>query len=330
MHRDAPEPTVAIIGGGFTGAAVAFHLALGTPVFPPRIVVAEPRERIGGGLAYSTQEPAFRINVPADKMSLIAGQPRHFRYWLNASGELDGDEEARASAGRVFPRRAVFGRYVAEQIEPLIDAGRVDHRRDRAISIVRTRRGFSVSFEKGPPLDADLIVLAATHPPAAIPAPLRTLTNQPGVIADIYPDRTFDRIALQDRVLIVGNDLSAADAVAALDARGHIGPIVRLSRRGLRSRGHAESPASWSSDFGLAPPATALDLLQAIRRDLEAAAGAGASWYAVFDALREQAPATLPALDWRHHPPGVRSTGAGRWFRTFSWPARWRGEPSGN
>lgn len=296
MPRKARGPTVAIIGGGFTGAAVAFHLARSSVSDSLRIIVAEPRERLGGGVAYSTSEPSFRINVPADKMSLIAGDSGHFRRWLDASGELDADPQAWASGGRVFPCRAVFGRYVAGQMRPLVDAGKVEHRRSRAVSIARKGQGYSVSFETGPPLDPDFVVLAVTHPPPGVPAPLRALAEQPGFVADIYADRAFDGIAPEDRVLIVGNGLSAADAVAALDARGHGGPIVGLSRRGLRSRGHAEKPASWISDFTAAPAETALGLLRAIRRELVRSGRAGAGWHAVFDALREQAPAIWTGL----------------------------------
>lgn len=63
-------PTIAIIGGGFTGAAVAWNLARKTQPGHVRIVIYEPRARLGGGLAYDTADPAHRINVPADRMSL--------------------------------------------------------------------------------------------------------------------------------------------------------------------------------------------------------------------------------------------------------------------
>ncbi len=39
--------TIAIVGGGFTGAAVAYHLAAHGAA--ARIVVFEPRERLGAG-----------------------------------------------------------------------------------------------------------------------------------------------------------------------------------------------------------------------------------------------------------------------------------------
>lgn len=47
--------TIAIIGGGLTGAALAYRLALLSAAPTLRIVVIEPREDLGRGLAYSTE-----------------------------------------------------------------------------------------------------------------------------------------------------------------------------------------------------------------------------------------------------------------------------------
>ena len=66
---------IAIIGGGASGALTALHLARGLPVGSAEIIVIEPAEEIGRGLAYSTDDPGHLLNVRAANMSAFADQP---------------------------------------------------------------------------------------------------------------------------------------------------------------------------------------------------------------------------------------------------------------
>ena len=65
--------TIAIVGGGFSGAALAWHLRRKNVTAD--IVVIEPRADLGRGLAYATPDPAHRINVPATRMILDETPP---------------------------------------------------------------------------------------------------------------------------------------------------------------------------------------------------------------------------------------------------------------
>lgn len=281
--------SVAIVGGGFTGAAVALHLA---SRLPPRakIAVIEPRETLGGGLAYSSREPAHRTNVPAARMSLFLDDPEHFARWLAVSGELDRDPDAIWTAtGAAFPQRRVFGDYIAAHLSPSLAEGRVVHLPGRASAAARTADcGWSIALASGGRLIADILVLACTHPLPATPAPFAAIAREPGYLADPYDPSGLAAVAPTARVLIAGSGLTASDVVATLDRRGHRGPILAVSRNGLRSRGHSATRGEWPTDFAASGGGKTSRLLRAIRVDIERAAAQGIPWHWIMDRVRDQ------------------------------------------
>ena len=233
------RPTVAIVGGGFSGAAVAYHLARAN--VPASLIVFEPRARIGAGLAYGGDDPVYRVNVPATRMSLEPSDDTHFARWLASSGVLAQDPGA-LSGVDAFPRRQDFGRYVDQALRPFLAEGRVRHVREAVVSLRLASDGWLVRTTRGRETFADLVVIATTHPGPALPHELRGLSDDPRLVPDPLADGALDPVAESERVLVVGSGLTAADIIAALDARGHRGRIVMISRRGLRSLGHAPRP----------------------------------------------------------------------------------------
>ena len=283
------RPAIAIIGGGFTGAALAYHLARMLPPGAATIVVYEPRAILGGGVAYDTDEPVHRINVPAARMTLVPGDDEHFQRWLFETGALADDPDATTEDGRVFARRSAFGRYVAAQLQPLVAAGDIDHRRVRVEAVSEQAEGWRIVAEDGSTLSADLLVLATTHPSPQAPATIdRALAGHPRYVPDATAPGALSALRTQDRVLIVGTGLTAADVIAALDAAGHQGPLTAISRRGLRSRGHNPAPQDPFGEFADPPIRSARALLRLVRRTLADAEAACVTWHAVFDRLRAQ------------------------------------------
>ena len=285
--------TVAIIGGGFTGAAIAFHLA-GAEV-DADILVFEPRARLGGGLAYGGDDPIHRVNVPASRMSLLPEDEGHFVRWLDATGALAGDAAARIGS-EVYPQRREFGRYVHAALRPFVERGAVQHIRDRVVSLRKTGGQWRVEISDGRTFQAQLAAIATTHPEAAPPRELESCRGDSRLLLHPLKEGALRAVGRDDRVLIVGAGLTAADLVAGLAARGHCGPITMVSRRGLRSRGHPQIPFPPEGDFASAPAQKATELLKRIRRAVAAANTAGRSWHPVFDALRAQGSAIWGAL----------------------------------
>lgn len=279
------DTRVAIIGGGFSGAAVAWHLLRQRPDLA-EIVIVEPRAELGRGLAYSAADPTHRINVPATRMSLIPDAPDHFNDWLEASGALAADPAARVGE-RNFPSRAVFGAYVAQALAAL--GPRVRHVRATAEDIDRAGEGYLIAASDGTRIRADIVVLAVAHAaPSAPRAVEAALDGHPRYVRDPWGEGGFDAIRRDDRVLIVGSGLTMADIVASLEARGHRGDILAISRRGLRSRGHPAAQHDPFGDFTSPPIGTAAELVRRIRAAVGTAEHAGKSWHCVLDQVRLQ------------------------------------------
>ncbi|SFV36818.1 FAD/NAD(P)-binding protein [Hyphomicrobium facile] len=294
MNAEVRRPTVAIVGGGFSGAGVAYHLAwLGAPM---KIIVFEPRALLGAGLAYGGSDPNHRINVPAAKMSLIPADEGHFLRWVNETGAISDDPDAIAGDGSAFPQRSVFGRYVNEQLRPFLESGAVEHVREAVTQIKKQGRRWTVESDNTS-VHADFVVIATTHPEPRLPSPLlSTLENDPRLIADATAPQALAGVKRHERLLIVGTGLTMADIVATLDAQGHYGKITAISRRGLRSKTHAKTARDPFGDFSNPLPQSASELLRRVRETVSRAAAQDIPWQAVIDSLRVHAPRFWPAL----------------------------------
>lgn len=279
---------IAVVGGGFSGAAFALHLLRDFPDLAADIDIVEPRARLAGGLAYGTADPQHRINVAAARMAVFAEDPTHFDRWFRDTGGLQDDPAAEAPGVGVFPRRAAFGRYVETLLRETAAAARfarLRHVRDRAGAIDMAGGGWRVSLADGGSVAADLVVLAVGHPPAAAPSPLAALAGDPGLLDDPWSALA---VAPDARVLIVGSGLTMTDVVASLRAGGHRGRIVAVSRRGLLPRPRTRQPVQPRGMFAAPPSVSALALLRRVRAEMAAGEAVGRPWEDVIDALRAQ------------------------------------------
>ena len=216
--------TIAIIGGGASGALVATNL-LRQARTALDVVVIEPRARLGRGVAYSTTDPRHLLNVRAKQMSAVVGDPDHF---VRFAGCHRDD----------FAPRLDYGRY----LESLITEAQrhtvatFRHLGTSATRVERTGDVWSVSCGDGSTIDADVVVIATGNPAPTIPNWAEGLVGDPGFIADPWAPGALEGIG-EETVAIVGTGLTFVDvAVSVLESSP--ARIIGVSRHGLLPMPH--------------------------------------------------------------------------------------------
>ncbi|ALM81644.1 FAD/NAD(P)-binding protein [Bordetella sp. N] len=290
---------VVIIGGGFAGTVTAIKLARATPV-PLRVSVIESRNEIGRGIAYSTRLPTHLVNGPAKNFTLYSDQPEHLANWLREQATRDGWQPPAGVAWTdAFPPRHVYGDYVQAELENALaqspQAIEFRHVVDRAIDLERAVDGrWTVRLTSGLGLQADRVVLAtglfsATLGRGDVEIDPQ-LIDEGRVFDDIWAAAPTDLSKDQDAV-IIGNGLSALDAMLSAQAQGFRGHFHGISRRGLLvARRHDVTPWPPFLD-GQALPSSLRQLLRQVLGAHDAIRAAGEDWQRLTGAVRPHVPA---------------------------------------
>lgn len=266
---------IAIIGGGATGALAALHLARVFPAGAVEIMVIEPGDDLGRGLAYATDDPGHLLNVRVANMSAFPDEPDHLLDWLRRRGPELGVPAADPFG---FIPRSVFGAYVSDLAQRMLASGAARHLRDRCVDLAEQADGVKLRLGSGEALVADHVILATgndTRPLlGGVPA------EQP------WTSEALKSLPPQAPVLIVGTGLTMADMALSLDRLGHSGPIVALSRRGLLPEAHRPVAAREITAEAV-PFGAALSTLWAWLRGLaDRFTREGGDWRSAVDALR--------------------------------------------
>lgn len=271
---------IAIVGAGFSGAAIAAAL-LRKGRAAPDVVLIERGSRFGAGLAYGTRQPAHLLNVRASNMSANADQPDHFVRWL---------EKRKAGGARTFAPRRVYGEYVGDTLRREAAkhwfGGRLQRVRGEVMSVTSPSDGARIRLRSGREIKADAAVLAFGNPPAAIP---RAFADAGVAMIDAWDAGGLKRVPPNHDVLLVGTGLTMIDVALTLDHPKRTGTIYALSRRGLVPRAHSDAIATGLTPMEL--PAGVAAALHAFRREVRAMAENGQPWQFAFERIRKDTPA---------------------------------------
>ena len=240
-YQSTPAPAqagrrIAIIGAGFSGTSVAIRLLRQRASTPLEILLADPREEIGAGVAYSSRDYPYPLNVAAGQMSLDGACPRDFLDYLC-------DQGIHAEPGDYLPRQ-VFGEYLRARFAAARAAAPAHvtcaHRRARLLRL-RRQGAYELWFEDGSAYQADEVVLALGNAPPASPPECAPIEASPFYVSD--PWSLGHENQELGSVLLIGSGLTMIDAALRLAAiRPRPRHIHVLSRHGLLPLPQASEP----------------------------------------------------------------------------------------
>ena len=279
------KPTVAIVGGGFSGCMVAVHL-LQQAQQPLRVVLIDRTDAPGRGVAYRDQPECHLLNVRVEAMSAFPDRPDHFLDWLNnvySPCHPVGTSE-------YLPRR-IYGFYVESVLAEAQQAARrgvtLEVRNDEVLGLRPQDDGVCLRLGSGGQLRADRLVLALGNPgPADPPLADRDFFASPRYLGHAWSTPGLYSIRRDENLLLIGSGLTTLDWLAALQTLGHHGRIHVVSRRGLLPQLHRAAAPQALSFNPLELPPRVLPLLRRLRQEAQAVEARGGDWRAVIDALR--------------------------------------------
>ncbi len=254
--------TVVIVGGGFSGATFGLKLHRQCPDW--RIIIAEPKKRLGRGIAYGACGPDHLLNVPVSRMEI--GLKPTFAEWLQQrrASIAEALVESGLDLAAAFVPRRLFGDYVEERVNEALDSkalvglssgarrsgapaqrpsGRAAHRRTADQSgHRRARHGQSAAPPAGRRGHLD-VRQRLLHP-------------------DPWAMDAFSDVDPAEPVLLIGSGLTTVDIALRLAQQGHRGPMLAVSRPrphaadACRGRHVARIPSRQDSRLGTRPDQT--------------------------------------------------------------------------
>lgn len=269
VETQAARPVVAIVGAGAAGTLTALHLVRSASrrATPVEVLLLDPADRWGRGVAFGTPAEEHLLNVPASGMSALPEDPAHFVAWAGSQGLHRKDESPGRCDPHAFLPRRRFGLYLddtlADELAAADGSVTVRHLREAVTGMSRTESGWAVLAGSGQAFHADAIVVATGLPQVGWSWAPESLRESAFFVPDPWAPGALDVIrrdhAGPGEVLVVGTGLTMVDVVLSLIG-GDSRPdrrIQAVSRSGRLPRAHRVRPklaaipdiSHWGSDL---------------------------------------------------------------------------------
>ncbi|KQY56885.1 MULTISPECIES: FAD/NAD(P)-binding protein [unclassified Nocardioides] len=286
------RPTVVIAGGGAAGSLVALHLVRSANRRSAGLdlVMVDPVDRWGRGVAFGTTHDQHLLNVPASGMSALPEDPGHFVNWRHR------DDPEAPRAAYVFAPRKQFGRYLDETLTEALQASlgetTLRHVRKPATAIRRTTQGAALVTGDGCELSGDAVVIATGLPAAGHAWAPDSLRDSAFFVPDPWAPGALDVVRRSASgpadVLLVGAGLTMVDVALSLTGPGNRDDRVlhAVSRHGRLPSPHAAELQLAAipdiSDWG----SSLADLRREVARHLAEVSDTTGDWRPAMDGLR--------------------------------------------
>ena len=283
---------IGIIGGGFSGLMVAYHLIINSKS-PITIHIIDENFKNGKGIAYSCSSSELILNVTAGKMSAINSNPDHFLNWVSKhTNYLNTEKKLLKNA---FLPRNLYGQYL-ESIWNEINTVAINKKitievlKKNAFDLDRINNEFKVTFsDERTEIYSSCIIATGNQPPQN-----PTVFNHEILQNEIYHKNPWDKniynkINNNLPILIIGNGLSMVDTVIELKNKGFNNKIFSLSPHGYNILPHRSNGVLYEDikiDYKNLNNISLLNVLKLINFHRKRLRTLGVSAESVIDAIR--------------------------------------------
>ena len=236
------KSSIGIIGGGFSGCMLAYHLLENTKDF--QVVIFNKSSRIGPGLAYQPQSSTMLLNVKAGKMSAFPAIPTDFVDWLTKENifPLNTREEITDS----FVSRELYGYYLDQIWQNIlqIHGARITEVINEVITISNRIDSFTIET-KTKVYTVQYCVLATGNEKPRNPF----LSDKAFISSQNYHQNPWaiptEKIHDTKPILIIGTGLTMVDTIHYLREKNKNGIIYCISPHGFKILAHENSIVSY-------------------------------------------------------------------------------------
>ena len=291
---------LAIVGGGASAVLLLAAIARDPAAKGMRVDLYErAMNRLGRGIAYSTQQNVHLLNVRAANMSAYEAEKDHFANWAAGTGFKVED----------FVPRKVYGQYLSEILESAKGDLTINFIEADVTAIKKiTKEEYEISYGNKKRSYRDVVQATGNV------RPQRPKVDEGTAWYFDDPWNTdFSTLANLTHIALIGSGLTAIDTVLALYAKSFNGKISIYSRHALMPASHV-APAVWPSFLSEEDhKKTPRELFLMIRKEIRKAETQKMPWQAVIDSLR---PHTNPI--WDAMPRGVREKFMKKFFTLWN------------